>query len=94
MSPPISESPMEELSDQSSSSDFSPRPSSPRFKVQCNFRLATIGKLHHHTTSPRYFQDPHNIADPQMAKLLAATDLSEKESIAIAVLTEMANMGY
>ncbi|KAF8369127.1 hypothetical protein PRIPAC_86956 [Pristionchus pacificus] len=70
MSPPISESPMEELSDQSSSSDFSPRPSSPRFK------------------------DPHNIADPQMAKLLAATDLSEKESIAIAVLTEMANMGY
>ncbi|GMS99427.1 hypothetical protein PENTCL1PPCAC_21602, partial [Pristionchus entomophagus] len=68
MSPPISESPLEELSDHSS--EFSPRPSSPRFK------------------------DPHNIADPQMAKLLAATDLSEKESIAIAVLTEMANMGY
>ncbi|GMT27593.1 hypothetical protein PFISCL1PPCAC_18890, partial [Pristionchus fissidentatus] len=67
MSPPISESPLEELSDRS---EFSPRPSSPRFK------------------------DPHNIADPQMAKLLAATDLSEKESIAIAVLTEMANARY
>ncbi|GMR51204.1 hypothetical protein PMAYCL1PPCAC_21399, partial [Pristionchus mayeri] len=68
MSPPISESPLEELSDHSS--DFSPRPSSPRFK------------------------DPHNIADPQMAKLLAASDLSERESIAISVLIELGNIGY